>query len=236
MVYDPHRDPLRRLAERVTAPSESGRTTFRLPPRAADALAWLTAQLRSTQKDVLAGLPDVVDDIRGTTLWESLGSVASAPPSAPAERQPAYGWRLTQGPSLSFEALPSKEPLVPSHQPRPALRQLEEPGERSTYVLPREALERLTTLSESLGVPRDEVVARALIALRAAVEVRQAGRPGVVRSLRRYVDDLAGRTREAASEAVSLPPQDPIRLHLERASSHLSDAADALRNEPDPDS
>lgn len=235
MVYDPQRDPLRRLAERAPAPAESGRTTFRLPRRAADALEWLTTQLRSSQKDVLAGLPDVVDDIRGTNLWESLGSVAYAPPAAPAERQAAYGWRLNQGPSLSFEAARTEEPVPTAPAGRPALRQTEEPGERSTYVLPREALEKLTRQSDSLGLPRDEVVARALVALRAAVEVRQAGRPEIVRALRPQVYELHQLARRAAGEAVALPPHDPIRSNLERAAAHLADARAALDREPHPD-
>jgi hypothetical protein len=236
-VIDPLQSSLARLAERAPAPAESGRTTFRLPPRAADALAWLTAQLRSTQKDVLAGLPDVVDDLRGTGLWDRLGAlIASGPPPAaapaPATLLAAEApWEMV---AYSRRAEPDhRVRLVPSME-APAGSE-PDPGERSTYVLPREALEKLTRQSDSLGLPRDEVVARALVALRAAVEVRQAGRPGIIRELRPLLADLTGLARRAAGTAVALPPHDPIRAHLERAAAHLADAGAALDREPDPD-
>jgi hypothetical protein len=226
MVYDPLRERLTRLAERAPAPADSGRTTFRLPPRAADALAWLTSQLRSTQKDVLAGLPDVVDDLRGTELWETLGGLAGGvPPAAPAASAPPAAMS-----PVSHALL--QAPASAAFLREPAASQDVDPGERSTYVLPREALERLTALSEALALPRDEVVARALVALRAAVELRQAGRPEVIRSLRERVAGLEGAVGAAAEEAVALPPHDPIRVHLERAYTHLVEAHAALQADP----
>jgi len=223
---DPFRDSLRRLAGRAPAPTESGRTTFRLPPRAAEALAWLAAQLRSTQKDVLAGLPSVVEDIRSTDLWDRLGThVAAAPAPAVATES-----------SVSFDLL--NEPFMARQVESGAIAERggahiePEPGARSTYVLPREALERLTYQSEALGLPRDEVVARALVALRAAVELRQASRPDVVLSLVQRVPGFERDVGTAAEEAVALPPHDPIRAHLERAYEHLADARKALEAEP----
>ena len=115
MVYDPLRDRLTRLAERAPAPADSGRTTFRLPPRAADALAWLTSQLRSTQKDVLAGLPDVVDDLRGTELWDTLGGLAgAAPPHAAPAAPPALDMTAHQSP---IDLSPVRETFAASEVP-----------------------------------------------------------------------------------------------------------------------
>jgi hypothetical protein len=237
-VIDPFESTLARLAERAPAPAESGRTTFRLPPRAADALAWLTAQLRSTQKDVLAGLPDVVEDLRGTGLWERLGALIASGPEPAATPAPARLMAAdTSWDSVAYSRHDEPHLLIPSMSSAPPRMESGEPdpGERSTYVLPRDALEKLTRQSDSLGLPRDEVVARALVALRAAVEVRQAGRPGIIRSLRPLLDDLTRLARRAAGEAVALPPHDPIRADIERASAHLANAGAALHREPDPD-
>jgi hypothetical protein len=229
VVYDPLRDRLTRLAERAPAPADSGRTTFRLPPRAADALTWLTSQLRSTQKDVLAGLPDVVEDLRATPLWETLGTVASGTPVPPPPVPPPAAMSMSE-PLLAEPAAPvSREPISPAVAYLAADSSEEAGlGARSTYVLPRYALERLTAQSESLGLPRDEVVARALIALRAAVEVRQSGRPDVLRVLRPRVAGLEREAGVAAEAAVALPPHDPIRVNLERAYTHLVEARTAL--------
>ena len=241
-------DLVARIAERAPTREESTRTTFRLTPLAAAALEWLTAHLRTTQKEVLAGLPDVVDDLRETGLWARLDAALTAPPGAapgaapraapraqavpppaPAmHRRPSFPEASEALPDAAFDAALDPVPRVARALLETQRADEEEDATRSTFVLTRPSLERLNAQSEALGVARDEVVSRALVALRAAVEVREGNRTARLRGLAKTVSRLAWLARDAASEAVALPPSDPVRLELERAATAAREAEAAL--------